>query len=94
VLDSSFSAFRAYHRLKSNVLISNEGYTVLSDFGLSRTLERRTGYTTSTYSAAGSLNWLSPELVRSQWFQTPEARLKTLASDVWAFACTDYEVCS
>ncbi|KAJ7933915.1 kinase-like domain-containing protein [Mycena leptocephala] len=75
----------------SNVLISNEGYTVLSDFGLSRTLEQRTGYTTSTYSAAGSLNWLSPELVRF-WFQTQEARVKTLASDVWAFACTVYEL--
>ncbi|KAJ7913021.1 kinase-like domain-containing protein [Mycena leptocephala] len=87
----SFFAFLAYHRLQSNVLISNEGDAVLSDFGLSRTLERNTGYTTSTYSTAGSLNWLSPELIRL-WFQTEEARVKTLASDVWAFACTVYEL--
>ncbi|KAJ7933917.1 kinase-like domain-containing protein [Mycena leptocephala] len=72
-------------------LKGNEGYTVLSDFGLSRTLEWCTGYTTSTYSAAGSLNWLSPELIRF-WFQTQGARVKTLASDVWAFACTVYEL--
>ncbi|KAF7343319.1 Serine/threonine-protein kinase HT1 [Mycena venus] len=75
----------------SNVLISNKGYAVLSDFGLSRTLEWRTGYTTSTCSAAGSINWSSPELIRP-WFQTEEAHAKTLASDVWAFACTVYEL--
>ncbi|KAJ6558366.1 kinase-like domain-containing protein [Mycena capillaripes] len=76
----------------SNVLISNKGCAVLSDFGLSRTLERPTGYTTSTCSAAGSLPWSSPELIRP-WFQTQEARVKkTLASDVWAFACTVYEL--
>ncbi|KAJ7776887.1 kinase-like domain-containing protein, partial [Mycena maculata] len=75
----------------SNVLISNNGCAVLSDFGLSHTLERHTGYTTSTYSAAGSLNWSSPELIRP-WFQPEETRVKTLASDVWAFACTVYEL--
>ncbi|KAF7343291.1 Tkl tkl-ccin protein kinase [Mycena venus] len=75
----------------SNVLIGNKGDAVLSDFGLSRTLERRTGYTTSTCSAAGSLNWSSPELIRP-WFQTEETHAKTLASDVWAFACTVYEL--
>ncbi|KAF8209611.1 kinase-like domain-containing protein [Mycena galopus ATCC 62051] len=75
----------------SNVLINNKGYAVLSDFGLSRTLERHTGHTTSTYSAAGSLNWSSPELIRPWLFET-EARVKTLASDVWAFACTVYEL--
>ncbi|KAJ7264179.1 kinase-like domain-containing protein [Mycena rebaudengoi] len=75
----------------SNVLISEGGYVVLSDFGLSRTLERPTGYTTSTYSAAGSLNWLSPELIR-HWFHTEEPCVKTLASDVWAFGCTVYEL--
>ncbi|KAJ7865483.1 kinase-like domain-containing protein [Mycena olivaceomarginata] len=75
----------------SNVLISNEGDAVLSDFGLSRTLGQHTGYTTSTCSAAGSLNWSSPELIRS-WLQTEEAHVKTLASDVWAFACTVYEL--
>ncbi|KAJ6523349.1 kinase-like domain-containing protein [Mycena capillaripes] len=75
----------------SNVLVSNKGYAVLSDFGLSRTLERHTGYTTSTFSAAGSLHWSSPELIWP-WFQTEEACVKTLASDVWAFACTVYEL--
>ncbi|KAJ7702627.1 kinase-like domain-containing protein [Mycena metata] len=75
----------------SNVLISNEFHAVLSDFGLSRNLERHTGHTTSTHYAAGSLNWLSPELIRP-WFQPDEARVKTLASDIWAFACTVYEL--
>ncbi|KAJ7494311.1 kinase-like domain-containing protein [Mycena galericulata] len=75
----------------SNVLISNKGDAVLTDFGLSRTLERHTGYTTSTYPAAGSLYWSSPELIRP-WFQIEETRVKTLASDVWAFACTVYEL--
>ncbi|KAJ7289329.1 kinase-like domain-containing protein [Mycena rebaudengoi] len=74
----------------NNVLISNNGYVVLSDFGLSRTLERHTGYTTSN-SSAGSVNWSSPELIRP-WFQTEETHVKTLASDVWAFACTVYEL--
>ncbi|KAJ7230379.1 kinase-like domain-containing protein, partial [Mycena pura] len=75
----------------SNVLISNKGCAVLSDFGLSRSLERPTSYTTSTYSMAGSLNWSSPELIRP-WFDTEEACVKTLASDVWAFGCTVYEL--
>ncbi|KAJ7904726.1 kinase-like domain-containing protein [Mycena olivaceomarginata] len=59
----------------SNVLINNNGYAVLSDFGLSRTLEQHTGYTTSKCSEAGSLRWSSPELVRP-WFQLEEAREK------------------
>ncbi|KAJ7198994.1 kinase-like domain-containing protein, partial [Mycena pura] len=75
----------------SNVLISDKGYAVLSDFGLSRSLERPTGYTTSIYSVAGSLSWSSPELIRP-WFHPEESCIKTLASDVWAFGCTVYEV--
>ncbi|KAJ7904729.1 kinase-like domain-containing protein [Mycena olivaceomarginata] len=76
----------------SNVLINNNGYAVLSDFGLSRALEQHTGYTTSKCSEAGSLRWSSPELVRPWWFQPEEACVKTLASDVWAFACTVFEL--
>jgi len=75
----------------SNVLISNKGCAVLSDFGLSRSLERPTGYTTSTHSMAGSLNWSSPELIRP-WLHPEESCVKTLASDVWAFGCTVYEL--
>ena len=72
---------------KNNILISGDGQAVLSDFGLSKIIEDLAGpsdYTSD--SCAGPLRWLAPE------FMQDESRCPQLASDVWSFACTAYEV--
>ncbi|KAF9550051.1 kinase-like protein [Agrocybe pediades] len=74
----------------NNVLITDEGRAVLSDFGLSKVVEdlgRPTGFTLSNPDvAAGPLRWQAPEFLES------DDEPATLASDVWSFACTAYEL--
>ena len=80
---------------QSNILITDEGRAVLTDFGLSRVTESMgpTGNTTS--SAAGSIRWQAPELFLELNYDAPlpiMLKRRTKASDVWAFGCTVYEV--
>ena len=67
------------------MLINNKHEAVLTDFGLSKVVEklsRSAGSSTST--GAGALRWKAPELLRGGKV--------TLASDIWAFGCTSFEV--
>jgi serine/threonine protein kinase len=70
----------------SNVLVTDEGKAVICDFGLSRLkmdVYRKSKGDTSKV-VAGTLRWLSPELLNS-------GKL-TWESDVYAFAMAIYEV--
>ncbi|KAG8896340.1 hypothetical protein FRC00_006106, partial [Tulasnella sp. 408] len=71
-----------------NVLINNSPEAVLCDFGLATFVEDSgdpSGLTTSR-STKGSIRYMSPELL-----QIADAK-HTLESDVWAWACTTFEV--
>ncbi|KAG8941245.1 hypothetical protein FRC03_004683 [Tulasnella sp. 419] len=71
-----------------NILINELGAGCIGDFGLADFTDltcRKTGFTTSTL-VQGSLRWASPELLND------DDPVRTLASDVWAFACTALEV--
>ncbi|KIM53036.1 hypothetical protein SCLCIDRAFT_91560, partial [Scleroderma citrinum Foug A] len=64
-----------------NVLVSNDGYALLTDFGFSHlagasfslAVEQRPG---------GTLNWMAPEYLHEDQFTI------TTAGDVWAFGMT------
>ncbi|KAJ7651209.1 hypothetical protein FB45DRAFT_889933 [Roridomyces roridus] len=67
-----------------NILIGQNGRACLSDFGLAAFVEADT-----TSSHSGSRQWMSPELLN----QPPGMRFRrTVASDVWAFACVCCEI--
>ncbi|KAG8901306.1 hypothetical protein FRB99_005406, partial [Tulasnella sp. 403] len=69
-----------------NVLITTDHVAVLCDFGLAKTMESMpSGLTTSTFNQAGSLAYESPELVLG-------TSLRSLESDVWAWACVLQEI--
>lgn len=65
----------------SNILLTDEGAPMLSDFGVAK----GAGYTvlTRTGLMVGTLDYLAPELIRGE--------AATPASDVYAFACLVYE---
>ncbi len=65
----------------SNVLLRNDGTTMLTDFGLAK----GEAYTVLTHpgQVMGTLDYLAPELIRGD-----EA---TAASDIYALGCTTYE---
>ena len=73
---------------QNNVLITDEGRAVLCDFGLSQVVEdlgRPTGFTLSNPDI-GPVRWQAPEFLEG------EDEPATLASDVWSFGCTAFEV--
>ncbi|KAG9044855.1 hypothetical protein FS837_007412 [Tulasnella sp. UAMH 9824] len=65
----------------NNILIDDNGSSLLCDFGLTKTVHSRTS---TTMRGAGTLRWQSPEL----WEDTP----KSFESDVYAFGMTIVEV--
>ncbi|KAG9040564.1 hypothetical protein FS837_000452 [Tulasnella sp. UAMH 9824] len=72
----------------ANVLINDKPDAVLCDFGLATFVENSgtsSGLVTSR-TIKGSTRYMSPEL-----FQDPEAK-PTLEGDVWAWACTVFEI--
>lgn len=76
------------HPFQSNILIGDCEEAILSDYGLSRILER-SGFTTTTQSA--TWRYMAPELlsVRDDAEHSPRV---TMATDVWSFAMTVIEV--
>ncbi|KDQ59255.1 hypothetical protein JAAARDRAFT_33978 [Jaapia argillacea MUCL 33604] len=78
-----------------NILISDDGHAVLSDFGLSRVVQDLGGSPSgnTTGSLAGSVRWAAPELLESGEDEDSLPR-HTLATDIWAFACTAFELSS
>jgi len=76
--------------LKSNnVLITDDGHAVLSDFGLSQVIGAllgvSTGFTPSNPQFAPP-RWQAPELIEDDAYQPG------LETDVWSFGCTAYEI--
>ncbi|KAF5372308.1 hypothetical protein D9615_009223 [Tricholomella constricta] len=73
----------------NNVLITDEGRAVISDFGLSQVIEDLlagpTGFTPSN-PVFGPTRWQAPELL------VDDACQPGLETDVWSFGCTAYEV--
>ncbi|KAJ7651181.1 kinase-like domain-containing protein [Roridomyces roridus] len=70
-----------------NILINRDERACLSDFGLAAFVEAETSVKTS--SRSGSRQWMSPELLNPP----PGGHFKrTIASDVWAFACVCCEI--
>lgn len=75
----------------NNVLVSSKHEAVLTDFGLSKVVEdlnTAAGSSTTTVGA-GSLRWKAPELLKIPMSESVNV---TLASDVWAFGCTTYQL--
>jgi len=66
-----------------NILVSDTGVPCLTDFGLSRILNETGGMSTSS-DAAGSLRWMSPELLHDDKVSE--------SSDVWAYGMTMLEI--
>lgn len=77
---------------KNNILVSDDGYALLSDFGLAGLVSEYAGAECNTTSMTGSLCWQAPELLLDE--DSDEVCPKTLASDIWAFTCTIFEVCT
>lgn len=72
----------------NNVLITDDGRAVLSDFGLSKVMEDLIGPTGFTPSnpEVGPLRWQAPE------FLEDETCRPSLFTDIWSFGCTAYEL--
>jgi hypothetical protein len=70
---------------RKNVLVSSTKRAVLTDFGISR-ISLPLSDTTRHPMCPGSPYWMAPELILQ------ENVLPTRESDIWAFACTCYEV--
>lgn len=68
-----------------NILITSDGRYVISDFGISRSLRTELSRTNNTSSSSGTLAYMGPE----RFSETP---VTVLASDIWAFGMTLYEV--
>ncbi|KAJ7585694.1 kinase-like domain-containing protein [Mycena floridula] len=69
----------------NNILITDSGTAVVTDFGLSTVLEHSTGYTTTSLALAGAVRWLAPELFRG-------TKSRSFETDIWALGCTVYEL--
>ena len=70
---------------KVNVLISDEGHALISDFGLSQIIGSSFDMTSSS-PYGGSVNWMAPEILNPP--DEEDAPLMTVESDVWAFGMT------
>ncbi|KZS87869.1 kinase-like protein, partial [Sistotremastrum niveocremeum HHB9708] len=69
----------------ANIFITNEGYPVLADFGLSRLDEIDRVFTdsrsTSSTNPRGTIRYMAPEF----FFSSPHRA--SFASDIWALGC-------
>ena len=68
-----------------NILVTSDGRYVISDFGISRNLRTQMSRTKNTQNSSGTLAYMGPE-------RFSEQPLVVLASDIWAFGMTLYEV--
>ncbi|KXN83748.1 Serine/threonine-protein kinase HT1, partial [Leucoagaricus sp. SymC.cos] len=70
-----------------NVLISSERRALLADFGISRVVAT----VASKSGTLGTIFWTAPEIFIHDLAKNPDSP-RTMASDIWSFACTCYEV--
>ena len=68
-----------------NILITGDGRYVISDFGISRNLRTQMSRTMNNQNSSGTLAYMGPE-------RFSDHPLIVLASDIWAFGMTLYEV--
>lgn len=68
---------------KSNVLISDEGHALISDFGYTH-LDKSSFNLTVSPPCGGTLNWMAPEILDP----TEQENVCSVGSDVWAFGMT------
>ena len=68
-----------------NILISDEGRYVISDFGISRSFRSQLSRTRNNMNSSGTIPYMGPE-------RFSEKPLIVLASDVWALGMTVYEL--
>ncbi|KIO04997.1 hypothetical protein M404DRAFT_45203, partial [Pisolithus tinctorius Marx 270] len=71
-----------------NVLITDDGRAVLTDFGLSFLYNSAFAMTTSPL-AGGTLRWMAPELVSVMPAEDPQP---TVEGDIWALGMTALEL--
>ncbi|KXN86648.1 hypothetical protein AN958_09826 [Leucoagaricus sp. SymC.cos] len=68
----------------ANVLVSDNGRAMLSDFGISHIVSTR--LETTTIASVGTPHWTAPELAMGDGVSP------TAESDIWSFGCVIYEV--
>ena len=68
-----------------NILITSDGRYVISDFGISRSFRTMMSRTNNNVSSSGTIAYMGPE-------RFSEKPMVVLASDIWAFGMTLYEV--
>lgn len=68
-----------------NILMAADGRYVISDFGISRSIQTRMSRTANSFSSSGTIAYMGPE----RFSEEPRT---VLASDVWALGMTIYEV--
>ncbi|KAG8772060.1 hypothetical protein FRC12_003266 [Ceratobasidium sp. 428] len=79
--------------IKSDNFLLRSNYQVqLMDFGLSK-IPRDGIYSRLSRSAEGNIRWMSPELFSAPTGDTDNVPVpRSLATDIWALACTFYEI--
>lgn len=75
---------RELNIIQKNVLISDYGRALITDFGISRIAT--TIKLDSTRGLDGTMRWTAPELL------TKDSVSPTQESDIWSFGCVCYEV--
>ena len=68
-----------------NILITSDGRYVISDFGISRSFRTKMSRTNNNISSSGTIAYMGPE-------RFSEKPIIVLASDIWAFGMTLYEL--
>jgi len=68
-----------------NILITSENRFVISDFGISRSFRSKMSRTNNNTSSSGTIAYMGPE-------RFSEKPIIVLASDIWAFGMTLYEL--
>ncbi|EJD54189.1 kinase-like protein [Auricularia subglabra TFB-10046 SS5] len=77
-----------------NVLISNEGSAVISDFGLSTLVDAGPNLTATTLRVRNTLRFAAPELLLDEAYDSrlpPRPRSKTTFTDVYAYGMLIYQ---
>ena len=68
-----------------NILITSDGRYVISDFGISRSMRTKMSKSANDMSSSGTIAYMGPE-------RFSEKPVVVLASDIWAFGMTLYEL--